>query len=358
MLLSSGWPALLWMATVLLGLLAPVTVADDIKTSETFKVLTSSDNMGGSCDSKTTQVDAMVPEIQALITAATDAIDTLLNPSTSSLLSSSKRKDRMRLLLLAKQFFGTTFSTKTLKVDSSTKGTLTTVKGRFDQITAQINAKDKTWRFGCDDSWLQYTTKLQSEYANYAVGTPIEEIPGLGSGGAYTWAFFDIGGPTLRPEKSDNDYTTQMTWYMSQARGWFDTGPCSGIKKGTPNTVYPDAQTLKDQQIIYFCPRVWDDIGTRLKDDVRNYKTATIATDGTQYLDSYMTPGATLLHEMTHQSTADDGPPTGLGYFFENVAKGKDNPSQATMNADSYPYFAVAAYLSQVRWHTGIATKE
>jgi hypothetical protein len=61
------------MATVLLGLLAPVTVADDIETSETFKVLTSSDIMGGSCDSETTQVDAMVPKIQALITAATNA---------------------------------------------------------------------------------------------------------------------------------------------------------------------------------------------------------------------------------------------------------------------------------------------
>lgn len=88
---------------------------------------------------------------------------------------------------------------------------------------------------------------------------------------------------------------------MSQARGWFSRGPCSGIQKNTPQPVYPDAQTLKEQLIIYFCPRVWDDIGTRLKNDVRNYKSATIATDGTQYLDSYMTPGATLLHEMTHQ---------------------------------------------------------
>lgn len=88
---------------------------------------------------------------------------------------------------------------------------------------------------------------------------------------------------------------------MSQARGWFDTGPCTGIKKGTPNAVYPDAQTLKEQLIIYFCPRVWEDIGTRLKDDVRKYKNSEIATDGTQYLDHYMTPGATLLHEMTHQ---------------------------------------------------------
>lgn len=56
-------------------------------------------------------------------------------------------------------------------------------------------------------------------------------------------------------------------------------------------------------------------------------------------------------------SITEDGPPAGLGYFFVNVAKGKDSPDQATMNADSYPYFAVAAYLSQVEWHSGVARK-
>lgn len=131
MLLFSGWPALLWVATVLLGLLAPVTMAADIKTSDIFKVLTDSDNMGGSCDSRTTQVDAMVPEIQALITAATDAIDTLLKtPTLGSLTIPSKRKDRERLFLLAKQFFGTEFGSKSLIIKSSSKGTLETVKGK------------------------------------------------------------------------------------------------------------------------------------------------------------------------------------------------------------------------------------
>ncbi|GLI80958.1 hypothetical protein PoHVEF18_009326 [Penicillium ochrochloron] len=333
-------------------------MAEDINTSDTFKVLTASDNMGGSCDSKKAAVDAMVPEVQQLIKAATDSIDTILtDPSGLGSWTPSKRSERLRLLLLARRFFGTKFNAVNLKVDSSTKGTLNTVKGRFNQITTQINAKDKKWRFGCDDSWLQYITKLQSEYASLPVGTPVKEVPGLGSG-VNEWAFFDIGGPKLRPSKNKDDFDTQQTWYMSQARGWFDTGPCSGIKKNTPNAVYPDAQTVKEQLIIYFCPRVWDDIGTRLKDDVRNYKSATIATDGTQYLDSYMTPGATLLHEMTHQVfDSEDGPPKGLGYFFVNVVKGKDNPDQATMNADSYPYFAVAAYLSQVEWHSGVARK-
>lgn len=88
---------------------------------------------------------------------------------------------------------------------------------------------------------------------------------------------------------------------MSKDRGWDPAGPCSGIQKDTPNKVYPDAQTLQDQQIIYFCTRLWDGVGTRLKNDVTKYEKATIATDGTQLLDNYMTPGAILLHEMTHQ---------------------------------------------------------
>lgn len=147
MLLSSGWPALLWMATVLLGLLAPVTMAEDINTSDTFKVLTSSDNMGGDCDSKRTQVDAMVPEIQQLIKAATDSIDTLLtDPAGLSSWSPSKRNERMRLLLLARRFFGTKFNSVTLKVDSSTKGTLTTVKGKCLE-----NALINNWNHRTDD---------------------------------------------------------------------------------------------------------------------------------------------------------------------------------------------------------------
>jgi hypothetical protein len=122
------------MATVLLGLLAPVTMAEDINTSDTFKVLTDSDNMGGSCDSKKTAVDAMVPEVQQLVKAATDSIDTLLtDPSGLSTWSISKRNERLRLLLLARRFFGTKFSTLNLKVDSSTKGTLNTVKGKWNQ---------------------------------------------------------------------------------------------------------------------------------------------------------------------------------------------------------------------------------
>lgn len=131
MLLSSGWPALLWMATVLLGLLAPAAMAEDINTSDTFKVLTASDNMGGSCDSKKAAVDAMVPEVQQLIKAATDSIDTILtDPSGLGSWTPSKRSERLRLLLLARRFFGTKFNVVNLKVDSSTKGTLNTVKGK------------------------------------------------------------------------------------------------------------------------------------------------------------------------------------------------------------------------------------
>jgi hypothetical protein len=79
-------------------------MAEDINTSDTFKVLTDSDNMGGSCDSKKTAVDAMVPEVQQLVKAATDSIDTLLtDPSGLSTWSISKRNERLRLLLLARR---------------------------------------------------------------------------------------------------------------------------------------------------------------------------------------------------------------------------------------------------------------
>lgn len=50
-----------------------------------------------------------------------------------------------------------------------------------------------------------------------------------------------------------------------------------------------------------------------------------------------------------------DGVPNGLGYKHAKVIEGKNNPREALDNADTYPYFAVAAYLSQVEWHSGQA---
>ena len=123
------------MATVLLGWLVPVTVTADIKTSETFKVLTDGDNMGGSCDSRRNDVDALVPEVQQLIMAASNAIDTITkNPPRSELLSPTKRKDRLRIFLLARWFFGTKFNSVLLTIDSSSKGTLNSVKGQIPDV--------------------------------------------------------------------------------------------------------------------------------------------------------------------------------------------------------------------------------
>lgn len=103
---------------MLLSWLMPALAASTIKTSDSFKVLTDDDKMGGSCTSKMSQVDALLPEVQALIKAATTAIDDLLDDPgvfVSGWLP-SKKKDRMRLLLLAQQFFGTEFDAKKLKV--------------------------------------------------------------------------------------------------------------------------------------------------------------------------------------------------------------------------------------------------
>lgn len=53
----------------------------------------------------------------------------------------------------------------------------------------------------------------------------------------------------------------------------------------------------------------------------------------------------------------EDNPPVALGYEFSSVSQGKQKPERALFNADTYPYFAVAAYLSQVEWHSGKAQK-
>lgn len=52
---------------------------------------------------------------------------------------------------------------------------------------------------------------------------------------------------------------------------------------------------------------------------------------------------------------AEDHAPNALGYDFVNVIRGRQYPDRAVANADSYPYFALAVYLSQVEWHSGKA---
>lgn len=136
---TSRWPALLCMVTIFLGWLAPVTLAREIKTSEVYKVLTDADQMGGSCTSRMSQVEQLMPEIQQLIDAAVDAIDNLLeSPSRAIKFSRSKMLDRKRLLNLARQFLGVEWEEKSLKVkgenaetNRDSKNTLTDFKGEY-----------------------------------------------------------------------------------------------------------------------------------------------------------------------------------------------------------------------------------
>lgn len=115
------------------------------------------------------------------------------------------------------------------------------------------------------------------------------------------YAWFDRGGPKVRPAKSADDAVTQRSWYFSAAKGWPAEGPCAPIVvDGKPSAPY--AETIySPQKIIFFCQRIWDNVDGLLKKDLRDLKKAKIATDGSEYIDSYMSPGAILLHEMTHQ---------------------------------------------------------
>ncbi|KAJ5908048.1 hypothetical protein N7495_000730 [Penicillium taxi] len=348
------------MAGMLLSLLAAAT---DIETSQTYKVLTDADNMGGSCTSRLAQVNKLIAEVQQLIQAATDSIDTILKFSTSSIVSSSKKNERLRLLLLAQRFFGTKYSSVTLQVSDKTSQTnLKTLRENFNKVSKQIDKQDMGWRFSCDDTWTKKVETLQTEYGSYPRGERISAVAGLnGKIGTttITYAFFDLGGPTMRPIDDCMDENekveAQISWYINRNRGWFEAGPCTGIQKAGEALSVPYAATLSQQKLIYFCPKLWEDVGSSLKEDLTTLKGATISTadDNLQHLDLYMSPGATLLHEMTHQvfDSVDDA----LGYNFKNVEKGENHPLLALENADSYNFFAVAAYLSQVEWHTGVA---
>lgn len=133
------WPALLCMVTIFLGWLAPVTLAREIKTSEVYKVLTDADQMGGSCTSRMSQVEQLIPEVQQLIDAAVDALDNLLdNPSGFRMWTRPKKLDRKRLLSLAREFLGVEWEEKSLRVKGentetgrNSKKTLTDFRGEY-----------------------------------------------------------------------------------------------------------------------------------------------------------------------------------------------------------------------------------
>lgn len=119
------------MTIVLLGWLIPVT--HQKTTSEAFKVLKDEDHMGGSCTNQLSYVDTWVPEVENLVKAATDAINTILyTPRTPSLAMSDERKrDRLRVALFAHQLFGTKFEGEAVKVtDAFSREVLDTVKSQ------------------------------------------------------------------------------------------------------------------------------------------------------------------------------------------------------------------------------------
>lgn len=92
----------------------------------------------------------------------------------------------------------------------------------------------------------------------------------------------------------------QRTWYMADG-SWPKDGPCAkGMVNGKEVTPFASTSFLP-LGMITFCPFCWDQVGKSLKKDIRELKKANIATDGSQYLDNYRTPGMILMHEMTHQ---------------------------------------------------------
>lgn len=129
------------MAIVFLGWFGPVIGA--VETSNIYKVLKKSDNMGGECDDILPKVNAMGPEVQKLVSAAIEAIELILRDPTKAEQTNYKNqgKNRERILLLARQIFGAEFGAKFksslfkyLKLDKDSIAAMTTVKGQIQDI--------------------------------------------------------------------------------------------------------------------------------------------------------------------------------------------------------------------------------
>ena len=127
------------MGIVFLGWFGPLIGA--VQTSDIYKVLKASDNMGGACDDRLTEVNNMADEVQKLVGAAIDAIDVILK-SPLRAATKDQRKNRERILLLARQFYGVNFNTKFnilnptqfLKLDDDGKTTMTNVRSEIHHV--------------------------------------------------------------------------------------------------------------------------------------------------------------------------------------------------------------------------------
>lgn len=113
------------------------------------------------------------------------------------------------------------------------------------------------------------------------------------SGGVNDYAWHDLGAENMQ----------NVAAYMASTNGWNKEGPCKGVTRPGQKEVIPDAETLAERKMIFFCPRVYvDQSGGSYVKTLSDYASGKneIKTDGSAFLDAYNSPAATLLHEMTH----------------------------------------------------------
>lgn len=123
------WRVLLCISALLLGWLVPLT--EQTKTSEVFRVMRDSDNLGGSCDRYFNEIDNYMPEVEALIEAATTAIEKLLKGPMTPLHSKDTIKERWRIGFMADRYFGATPEGSRVRVeDDASRKRLNSIKGK------------------------------------------------------------------------------------------------------------------------------------------------------------------------------------------------------------------------------------
>ncbi|KAJ5988677.1 Protein kinase [Penicillium waksmanii] len=361
---SSRWQVLLCATVLILGYLTPAVHTQgifdkDIKTSKVYKVLTDDMGVGGSCDTriKAAKEDSSKPnpeeamnQILRMSQAAIEALKSAEeNVNERQMKKEKYRQNRKRITYMANQVWGARVSLDTLahneNFDSADR-----LKNRYEKLVAYINKKPKEWAFACDDSWAESVTELKTAFGGFKKGTAIKDIPFLNEKNLGR-AWYD------RTKKEDNAPNA----YWSSSR-WSEEGPC--VKVGTSTQV--EAETVFFTKVIYTCPRLWDlqfTDGVNLKADITPYGPKgkkDVDLEKFPDLGYYQSPASTIFHEMVHQILGgQDGAAgqRGLGYGWENVARGITDSANALENPDSFTYFAMAMYLSKYDWSTGKARK-
>jgi hypothetical protein len=125
MLISSQWQFLLFLGSVLLGWL--IHPAHGTTTDQVFDVQLARDNNGGDCDAHLSVVNLMSSEVEAMVKAATDAINTLLTAPEGSALKG--RKERLRIAMMAEKLWKIKYTKLKLTVeDKNSIKTLDAIK--------------------------------------------------------------------------------------------------------------------------------------------------------------------------------------------------------------------------------------